>query len=311
MQVTILEADDYHALDAETLQRLDDHAAQINLRVALTFELMRQIGERLERVKAEIQQAAQDGHQPEKMFMRWCKDNIEVSYATLENWRNVYKHLPPLSPEVAQYISRTAAMKLAQPGASAEGVQAALALAENGTDITPRTAWILSRGAPYIREAFTSGALPEETAYDLTRKIISRSTPDPVREVCHQYQPQSPEVVVYLTDAYKRHEDSKRTGRPSRTWESIIEDGVLNGIGWSVSIADARPIDAERHRADAQQMYIQEHGERFDWLGVTGTAIECEDGTVHLVLSGRDADRLRQHTGQPLYQKVRVPRDTL
>lgn len=306
----IVAPDDYRALPAPVIEELDRHAAEINVRAALTFELIRQIGERLETVKQTIHAAVANGQQPEKMFMGWCADHLDVSYSTLETWRNIYKRLPPLPPEVAAYITRTAAGKLAQPGSNPQGVQAALDLARDGQTITPKAGWILGRGEDYVRRQFVSGQMDEETAYDLTRALISKRLPPPVKDYCQRYEPPSAEVVKYLAEAYQRHRATEGKPRPSLTWEQV-QDGVLGGFGWSVPISQARAVDLERHRADMQALHIDQHGGKYDWLQMSVTVQSDERGQIVLTISEQDAKLLRAHIGSRLVQKLRIPRGNL
>lgn len=300
----------YNTLDdlpEDVLQELEADAAYINLAATLSYEMIRQAGVRLEMAKARIHAAAKG--QADKFFMAWCERNFEESYSTLEKWRNVAKRLPPLSPEIAQRISKAALGKLAEKKVNPLGLQAALDFAQGGGTIDPARALIYAKAPDYIREAYVAEVLPEQVAHDVTKALISRSTPEPVQRYCIKHQVVHPDAVKYVADAYHRWERTRHTTRPSQTWQDLKaeDDGVLNGIGWSVHISKAEPKHLDRHRADRQSMYIEENGGAWDWIPANCRVIE-QEGVIHIIIPTEHKHAMRQYIGGILMTKIRVPR---
>lgn len=290
-------------LPPQTQQDLQADAQFINEQIHRTFEIAREIGKRLELAKARIHKACKAGDVPDMLFMEWCKANFSNSYATLENWRNLVKHLPAMTNVAQQNIALTAGYTLARPNANKDGVERALNLASAGKTITPQMAEVYASEFIHIRDAMETGAIEPATAQRAVVMLKQRDLPYLVKRYCAANKVISTHTIQYVRDAYERHTRNAE----SITWQNLKEDtdGALNGIGWSVPIADATPDDLRKHAIDMQALHIQQYGESWQWIRHSGVVETRDDGTAIIVLHNPPAE-ITQQTGRVLL-RVRVP----
>jgi hypothetical protein len=200
----------------------------------------------------------------------------------------------------------TALYKLAQPNADADGVISAIELARDGQIITPKMSWIYAKAPEYIRRAFETEELSEDDAHDITRKLVARSTNPQVRDYAINHNVMSVDTINYVQSAYDRHHEAENPY--DTTWEAI-QDGRLDGYGWSKHISLATIEDLNLHKQDRMRKHTDDstNDSAYEWVDVE-LDFRRFNGDVGLLIPETILERLGDDLDGIRKAKFRLPK---
>lgn len=285
----------YDNLPPDEAQYLRERAAYINARYAMSQRLAAEIGAALLEAKANMP----------GVFMAWVSTEFDFSIDTAENYMNVARNMPELS--APDQYNLKAIYKLAQPSTPQAARDAAADLAEDGEKIDYETAYILANAPPPVVTRYLSETLTKPQAYQLARALNKKGLAPAVRSAALAHHVSNAAVVEYLSDCWQREQSTMNHIYPSKTFSAIAADNwTLNGLGWSVPIADATQTDVERFKVDRQAMHIDHATEQYDWLKFQAVIVYGKDGQPFLQpLGAKLPDGLE---GESVMVQVRVKR---
>lgn len=305
----------YQKLDEDSAAYLQERAAYINARIALTHQFLVEIGRALIDAKALYP----------GVWQAWISSEFNFSVDSAENYMNVAKNMPDLPAGTSSLFRATSLYHLSKPGADETGRKLAAALAESGEAVPPDVAYILANAPATIRDSYLAFIDPLDDSdkkpitnqtYHLVKALRRRGIPDEVYRAAIKHKVAYGEVVEYLNETYKREKQSAGSTRPANGWTALKDnDFNLNGLGWSIPLREARPIDIERYKADRQTLRRDKDSEIYDWyrtdgeilLGKGGKPIIDKDGSMFIkVIDPRSITKVR---GKVLVD-IRVPRST-
>lgn len=299
--ITIIAPDEFNYEDFSEPERdwLRGRAAFIHARLGITHHLITEMGAVFLEVKERLE--------PSGRFLAWTRTEFGLSDDTIENYMKVARNLPFLSETAAGVATAKALYKLAADDADPKGVGIALDKLNAGQPVDYGEAYILSRAPVHIREKFLNQEIPKQQAHDATKAIVRRGTPDEVRDFCIEKGVVHAAIVDYLSEAYNDEVKQADWKNPRKAWSAIVEDnGVLNGLGWSIPLKEANDRDLSRYIADRAVMHKDIANEAYDWKVTRAHVVQNAAGDVFLRVSKKDAD-LIQYKDRDLLVHVRVP----
>lgn len=288
---------DYAALVPDDAEFLRNQAAYINARRHITHQLITEMGRALGAAKKRLP----------GVFLQWARAEFGFSDDTIENYMNVAQRFPALEPQTdgGGAIQARALYLLSRTATSDDARTEAARLAGAGQVVDYQTAFILAEAPAQIKTRYLKEELPKQAAYDLAKTYSRRTLPQPVRDVCITQNVSYPEVIAYLAKTYIDYQQTKGTPRERRTWLDIEADNwQLNGLGWSVPLGQARPVDISRYVVDRAAMHRDLAPRRFQWLQTDSLVEQTPDGRYILILEKPEFKNLN---GQLLTVQIRLP----
>lgn len=289
----------YEQLDKQDSDFLKEKAAYINARRHITHTLITEMGKALIEAKERLP----------GVFLRWARSEFGFSDDSLENYMNVARRMPALPDDQPGNIQARALYLLTRESTPATARIEAQELAGQGVTVDYNTAFILANAPVEIKTRYLSEELPKQTAYDLTRVLSKKTLSPEVKAVCLQQGVTSPELVEYLDKAHSDYIRTKGTQRERSTWIDIESDGwQLNGVGWSVPIGQARPVDIDRFKVDRSAMHKDFAPQRWEWVVTDVPLQETSDGRLILILDNPALQNMA--AGEYVRLQIRTPKES-
>lgn len=280
----------YDDLPSDDAEFLRNKAAYINARRHLNHQLVVEMGQALIAAKERLP----------GVFLAWARHEFKHSDDTTENWMNVAREMPALPDNTPSTMYQLKALyELTKGKATDESRAQAGELAESGQVVDYQTAYILVNAPVEVKGRFLEQTITKPDAFNLTKALNSKKTPPAVKAVCLTQGVTSPELVDYLAQAY--NDVSK--GR--ETWGDIVKDNYqLNGLGWSVPLAQARVVDIERFKVDRAVMHRDNAPKQFAWIEFDASVQENEQGGAYILIARKDLDKVKNKS---VRVQIRLP----
>lgn len=227
---------DYETVAEDKRQWLADCTSAFLAGEQSIYERMCYLGQILENVFIELPGC----------YQAWVRQELGISIDTASNYRNVFKQMGNLSPEIAGKIDSRAMYILSAPSTSPEARQAAQVQAEQGERVDYKTAFILTKAPARIMERYQAGSLSKDQAFTLIKALLEV---DPVvQRVCTEGDVSEPRVVLYLGKAYAER------GR-RRTWDELQADGF--NFRWLTTDGHERLVPLSDANVDTVDRYVE------------------------------------------------------
>lgn len=286
-QSAVTNDDVYNGLEPATANDLKRAAGVVNGHYAEIERRIVLIGQELLRVK--------ENHPGQ--FMAWVESELPFSHDTANNYMKVAARLP--EADSASLDAKTAYL-LAQKGVDKIGLRQARHEIKQGGGIAYERAYLLVKSPLYLRDAYLGGDVPEKPAYETARRLNAKSTPEPIIEAAARHHIKNPAVIDYLITKYRDAVRTQHSLRPSTTYADIMnDDGVLNGLGWSVHLSQANERDIDRFNVDRAAMHRTNAPTAWVWHKLQLQAERLPDGRLALVIPDKlrgsieDGERLK------------------